>query len=284
MWLRSLLAFMLGLAAVLLAAGALPAAWLHQNVFDEEGFVSFSAPMVEDSGFRSALAVAVASEASGQLDVPPAVRALARPAIERVVGRLTELDGFEQAWRESAAASHRLSLADPEHPKLAVQLAPLAQLAVREVADRLGVQAPAVGDLPVRFDSGRLEGYAAAAARLAAAWPWLAAGAVAAAVAALLLARRKATAVFWLGLGTAVAGLALWLAAGQLPGLAGGISAGALAEEFAVRFAQLATAGFQPWAAALVAGGGVAALAGLVARLAGQRSGPTGVSRKNASR
>src|SRR3954471_4669487 len=149
---RSVLAAVLGLAAVALAAGALPAAWLQHNVFDEDGFVSFSAPMIEDSGFRSTLATAVVGEASGQLDLPPAIKALAGPAIKQVVGRLTELDGFEQAWRDSAAASHRLSLANPEHPELAVQLAPLAQLAAREVADRLGIQAPAVGDLPVRFN------------------------------------------------------------------------------------------------------------------------------------
>src|SRR3954452_8351989 len=136
---RSILAAVLGLAAVVFAAGALTAAWLQHNIFDEQGFVSFAGPMVEDPGFRSALATAVAGEASGQLDVPPAIRALAGPAVERVVSRLTELDGFEQAWRESAAASHRLSLADPEHPKLAAQLAPLAELAVREVADRLGI-------------------------------------------------------------------------------------------------------------------------------------------------
>jgi len=276
---RSVLAAAVGLAAVVLAAGALTAGWLQHNVVDEDGFADFSAPMVEDSGFRSALATAVAGEVSARLDLPPAVKVLAGPAIEQTVGRLAELDGFAQAWRRSAAASHRLSLADPEHPELVVQLAPLAQLAVQAVADRLGVEAPSAGDLAVRLDSSGLGSYLAAATRFAAAWPWLAAGAVAAAAAAVLLALRKAVAVLWLGVGTAAAGLALWLAAGQLPALAGGISGNALAEAFAVRFAQLAAADFGAWAAALAAGGAAVALAGLAARLLAQRAGPAGTSR-----
>ncbi|MFD1214271.1 hypothetical protein ACFQ36_19775, partial [Arthrobacter sp. GCM10027362] len=221
MSLRSVFAAVLGLVAVLLAAGALPAAWLQQNVFDEAGFVSFTEPMVEDPQFRSALSTAVARDVGRQLNAGPAIDALAKHVIEQVTGRLTELDGFERVWRETAARSHRLSLADPEHPDLAVQLAPLAGLVAREVADRLGAEAPAVADRAVHFGNAELNGYVAAAGRTAAAWPWLAAGAVVAAVGAVLLADRRAAAVIWLGVGTAAAGLLLWAAAGQLPALAG---------------------------------------------------------------
>jgi hypothetical protein len=279
MFLRSVSAAVLGLLAVLLAAVALPAAWLQQNVFDERGFVAFTGPMVEDAQFRAALSAAVARDAAGQLDGGPVLDALAKPAVERVAGRLTELDGFPQAWRDTAAQSHRLSLADPDRPDLAVQLAPLADLAAREVADVLGVQAPAARNLVVRFDDAGLNGYVAAAGRLASSWSWLAAGAAVAAVAVVLLAVRKATAVFWLGLGVAAAGLLLWVAAGRLPGLAGQVSGTALAEAFSMRAAQLAADGFQPWAAALAWAGAAAAAAGLLVRLLRPRTGRPGGSR-----
>lgn len=279
MIIRSVFAAVLGLAAVLLAAAALPSAWLQRNVLDEAGFVALTEPMVEDQGFRSELSAAVAGDIGRQLDAQPALAAVAAPVIERVAGRLTELDGFPEAWRESVAASHRLSLADPERPELAVQAAPLADLAVREVAAGLGVDLPPAGNLTVRFDDAGLGGYLAAAVRAAAAWSWLAAGAVVAALAAVLLAVRKAGAVFWLGAGMAAAGLLLWTAAGQLPALAGRVSGAPLAGAFAARLAELSTEGFQPWAAVLAGAGVLALLAGLVAGLFAGPAGRRGSSR-----
>ncbi|NKX53718.1 hypothetical protein [Arthrobacter mobilis] len=276
---RSLIAAALGLVAILLAAAALPSAWLERNVFREAGWVSLAAPMAEDPQFRSALSAAVVEDLDGRLDLPPGFESLAVPVIERAADRLAELDGFDQAWEESLAASHRLSLQDRQHPGLAVELAPLADLAARDVEQSLGIEVPDAGNMVVQTGGPAINRYVAVAGQAAAAWPWLAAGAVVTAAGAVLAARRRAAAAFWLGLSAVAAGAVLWLAAGNLPVLARQVSADALADAFAGRLAELAMQDFQPWAAALAVAGLAAAAAGLLLLLVGRRTGGPGPSR-----
>jgi hypothetical protein len=266
---RALLAALSGLLAVLLAGAALCGAWANQRVFDRDGFVSLAAPLGSDAEFRAALASAVTEEVAGTEDLPAGLRELVRPIVERTAGAVTELDGFPHALNETLANSHTLTFSGTTGSEAGITLdiAPIVGLAVTRVADALGTNLPVPERVLVPLGSAQTAGQLTFWQDLAAQW-WVAALAAAAALVLMLLAaRRSTTALAWAGIGTALLGGILWLAAVQVPPLAEGAAGSSeLAATFVGRLAGMAVADFRSWAIVFAGIGLVVAVAGFTLR------------------
>lgn len=266
---RALLATLSGLLAVLLAGAALCGAWANQRVFDRDGFVSLAAPLGGDAEFRAALASAVTEEVSGSADLPAGLQQLVLPIVERTAGAVTELDGFPQALNEALANSHTLTLSGKtgSDAGITLDIAPIVDLAVTRVAEALGTNLPVPERVLVPLGSAQTASQLAFWQDLAAQW-WLAALLAGGALVLMLLAaRRRTTALAWAGIGAAVLGGILWLAAVQVPPLAEGAAGRSeLAAAFVGRLAALAVADFRPWAAVFAGVGLVVAVAGFTLR------------------
>ncbi|MGM0928811.1 MAG: hypothetical protein ACQEXN_03755 [Actinomycetota bacterium] len=266
---RALLTVLSGLLAVLLAGAALVGAWASERVFDRDGFVSLAAPLGSDAEFRAALASAVTEQLPGGDDLPAGLQELVRPIVERTAGAVTELDGFPRALNETLANSHTLTFSGTTGSEAGITLdiAPIVGLAVTRVADALGANLPVPDRVLVPLGSAPTAGLLAFWQDLAAQW-WVAALAAAAALVLMLLAaRRSTTALAWAGLGAALLGGILWLAAVQVPPLAvGAAGSSELAATFAGRLAGLAVADFRSWAAVFAGTGLVLAVAGFTLR------------------
>lgn len=279
---RTLLAAVGGLLAVLLAGAALCGAWADQRVLDRAGFVSLAAPLGDDAGFRSALAATITEEVAGSAELPAGLQELVRPIVERTAGAMTELAGFPRALNESLALSHAHTFSGTSGGEAAVTLdiAPMVALAVSRVADALGTNIRSPEQVLLPLGSAEAGGVLASVRDLPSLW-WVAAVAAAAALVLMLLAaRRPATALAWAGIGAGLLGAVLWLAAGLAPPLAvNAAGESALAQVFLGRLVELAVADFRPWAAVFAGAGLVIAVAGFTLRavLGGaRRAGPTG--------
>lgn len=266
---RVLLAMLSGVLAVLLAGAALCGAWANQRVFDRDGFVSLAAPLGSDAQFRAALAASVTEELAGSEALPAGLRELVRPIVERTAGAVTELDGFPHALNETLANSHTLTFSGRTGSEAGITLdiAPIVGLAVTRVADALGTNLPLPERVLVPLGSAKTADQLTFWQHLAAQW-WVAALAAAAALVLMLLAaRRSTTALAWAGLGAALLGGILWLAAAQVPPLAEGAAGSSeLAAAFVGRLAGLAVADFRTWAAVFAGTGLVVAVAGFTLR------------------
>jgi hypothetical protein len=265
---RTFLAVVLGVAAVLLASMALPAAWVNQHVVSQEGFVELAGPMGEDEQFRSVLGAAVADEVSEHVELPAVLQDLVQPIIERVARELAAMEEFPAAWNESLAGSHELTMNGQSEAALSLQLTPMASLAAQRVADILGRDLPVADeDIVVSFGQADQRDEVALVKQLATNWYWIAAAAVLAGLLAAVLAVHRTAALLWLGIGVTVAGVLLWSAAHQAAALAGSLEAGSsITDAFAGRLVELAAEDFQPWAIVLAGAGLAAAVLALTAR------------------
>ncbi|WP_146361230.1 hypothetical protein [Arthrobacter yangruifuii] len=268
---RTIASFVFGLLAVLLASAAFCGAWLTTNVVSESGFAALGEPLAEDEAFQRELASALSAQVTDSVDVPAPLAGVVGPLITSAVEQVQSLPQYPQAWNDTLHRSYALTFsdtADSSGTPLTLDVGPLVDLVTGKVGGDLSVELPAAGQVPVEIGSAGHAELVRNAERAAEAWPMAAVAAAVAALLALLAARRRSTTFALLGLGTALAGGVLWLAAGMLPGQVSAQQLGSpVASAFAEAFAGQAAASLQTWTIGLMLGGAAACVAGLLARV-----------------
>ncbi|MBG0740330.1 hypothetical protein IV500_13160 [Paeniglutamicibacter antarcticus] len=249
---RTLVAAIMVLLALVLTAVAVPAIWADRNVVQEDGFVAMAAPLGSDTEFQQALADATVKSVSSQLDLNSALLALVQPSIEAAAKALSSDPGYPAAWTETLRRSHRLTVADTPGSggadRLTLDIAPLLTLLENKVAAGLDVAVTPpeqvlieVGQPAQRTAIVRLSTYAPLGY-------WLAGGAGLALLLALVIARRRSSTLVLTGLGLAVVA-GLWkLALDRISAAVLASSSGnAIAELFKEQFVSAATKDFGQW-------------------------------------
>jgi len=270
---RTFLATILGFGAVCASLFAVPAMWVERNIVNEDGYVELVAPLASDPDFQGELARTLSDQLVQHLGASGSVGDVAGAAIDRVALKVTELDGYGAAWEETQRRSHLAMFGDPadlpaeldQTSRFVVDIGPLGTLVIDEVNDMLPVTLTAPEQILVPMSGG-------AQPRILETLRELPPKAYAATTAvalltllSLLVARRRATTLAWLGLGAlAVAGILALLTEGVLIGIvrdnAGASTLGGRLQELII---DTATASFDTWLVTLAIGGGVALVAGV---------------------
>jgi hypothetical protein len=272
----SAVAVLIGLA---MAAVAVPAMWVDQNIVQEDGFVALTAPLGKDPAFQQRLATAAVNNFSPD-QIPEAVVELIRPVLEDAAQSLTGLPGYPEAWTETLRKSHRLSFAPPDSlpagmqgtSSLTLDVAPLVGLVAKRVAEAtsLPLESPeqvliTIGQPSQRQIVEQVSAYAPIGYAVAV-------GSAIAFVLALVAARRRWTVLAGAGIGAVILS-ALWVLAAEAVGRAveGASSGNEVAEIFKREFVAASTAGFGRWTLAAAVAGAVMLALGIVLRVAGGR-------------
>ena len=262
---------LLGLAAVLLAVTAFCSAWLAENVVSDTGFTALGQPLGSDPAFQEDVSEAIGEEAAASVQVPDVLVPLVAPLITGAVQGVQSLPEYPQAWDQTLQRSHALTF--DGGPDITLDLAPLVSLVTGSIGAQSGIDVASPEQSPITLAGGDQQRNLDALVSVAGAWPFLALGAAAAAVLALLAARHRSAALAWLGAGALIAGGLLWFAAGSLPALAARPAySSAVAETFAAAFASEAAASLQAWTLPFMLGAAVLLVLGLIlASVSGSR-------------
>lgn len=254
----------LGLVAVLLAVAAFCSAWLSENVVSEDGFTALGQPLGTDSAFQQNLSEAIGRQAADSLQVPDAIAGIVQPLITGAVQGVQSLPEYPQAWDETLRRSHAQTF-DGEGG-VSLDVAPLVGLVVNGVGSETGIEVAPPESSPVPLTGEDRRQYVDSVVSAAGAWPYLAIGAVVAAVLALLAARSRSAALAWLGAGALLAGGLMWIGAGSIPELAARpVYGSAVGETFAAAFSAEAAASLQAWTVPFILGAAVLLVLGLLA-------------------
>lgn len=216
---RSFVSFLTGLLAVALLVLLLPLAWVATHVASEDGYVDFSASLIQDRQFRDDLSAAAVEALIERTGLPTATLDSAGQRLRAVSDDLVETKGFIDTWEQAQRQSHRALFADPRDlpaeldatNRLVVDVAPIAQAVVDGATDRLGVSVEVpdqmlvtVGGSDQRDLIDRIRDTPEQAMIVGAL-------AVGSALISVLAARRRGRAIAWLGLGAVAAALAVRL-------------------------------------------------------------------------
>ena len=276
----SAIAVMVGL---LLAAVAVPAMWVDQNIVQEEGFVRLASPLGKNPEFQRRLASAAVASFNPAGQIPDFLADGMAPVLEAAAGSLTGLPGYPAAWEETLRKSHRLSFADPgslppgaaASTSLTLDVAPLLALLTRQLSETTGVPFSPPGETLISIGQS---GHRELIANLSAYAPMgyaMAAGSGLAFVLALVAARRR-----WLILLVAGVGgfflAALWKLGSDLASAA--VSAmppgNSVAEVFQQELVSASAASFGQWISTSFWTAGFLLLAGIIlAIFRGRRAG-----------
>ncbi|MCQ1999374.1 hypothetical protein [Arthrobacter zhaoxinii] len=266
---RTFVSAVFGLLAVLLAAAAFCGAWLNTNVVSENGFASLGEPLARDESLQDELAVSLSDAVSAE--VPAPLAGLVGPLITSAVEQVQSLPEYPEAWSETLRRSHALTFgnaAEGAGSAVTLDVAPLVGLVTGSVGGELGTSVPAPEQVPVEIGGAGHADLISNVQRAGEAWPLLALAAAVAGLLALIAARRRSTTFALLGVGVALAGAVLWLAAGMLPGIVSAQQVGsAVASAFAEAFAGQAADSFRTWTVGLMLAGAGVFVAGLLARV-----------------
>lgn len=269
---RRLLTVAAWLIFVVAAAVTIPTLWVADHVADEDGYVAFSGPLGTDAELQKAFAAYLSDYLVQETGLPEAVQPAVSTALAAATSRTTDEPGFDKAWRETQRRSHRMVFGpDRDQDRFAVDLGPLADFVAKQAAGDLPVElqlpdkivlpvndAPdpaAIDQVEATPDRGRLGLIVVAVA----------------AIATLVFARRRSTALAALGLGAVLVAGALRLASGY--GIPGVLDRAPAPSEFARTLQKLlvdrAADSLAGWLLWVAVGGGVAIAVGLVGRVAG---------------
>ena len=278
---RAFLAAILGLGAVVVLLFAVPAMWAERNIVNEDGYVELVNPLASDPDFQAELARTLSDQLVQNLGASGTAGEVARAAIERVALKVSGLAGYEAAWEETQRRSHLAMFGDPaELPaeldqtnSFTVDIGPLGMLVTDEVNDSLPVTLTSPDQILVPVAAAAQPRVLATLRDLPPkAYTATAATALLAAL-SLLVARRWATALAWLGLGALVGAATLKLLTEAL--LLGFVQDNAGASTLGGRLQELiietASTSFDMWLVVLAIGGGVALAAGIVGRVLASR-------------
>lgn len=258
---------LLGLVAILLAAAAFCTAWLAENVVSEDGFTALGQPLGTNEAFQQDLSEAIGRQTAASIAVPAAVMPFVEPLISSAVQGVQTLPEYPQAWDETLRRSHAETF-DGEG-EVTLDVAPLVGLVTEAVDAEAGIDVapPEQASVPLAGEDRRQTLELAVSA--AKSWPILAAGAIVAALLAVLVARRRGPALAWLGVGAVLAGGLIWVGAASLPELAARPAYGsAISETFAAAFAAEVSTSLQAWTVPFLLGAAVLLVLGLLARYA----------------
>lgn len=268
------------LIGLLMAAVAVPAMWVDQNIVQEEGFVALTAPLGKDPAFQQRLAAAAVDGLAASAGNPEAFTELARPVLDSAARSLTGLPGYPDAWAETLRRSHRLTFADPSTlppevdgtSSLTLDVAPLAGLVAKQVtaATTLPLEAPGqvlihIGQSDQRQMIERVTVYAPMGYAVAV-------GSAIAFILAFVAARRRWTVLVGMGVGTLVLA-GVWKLASDAAGaaVAGTSSGNDVAELFKNEFVAACSASFGQWIVAAAVAGAALVATGVAVRVAGGR-------------
>ncbi len=270
---RAVAAFLFGVLAVLALLIALPAAWVAANVADEDGYVGFSGSLANDAEAQKAVAGGIAREVVRDAGLPDELTSTVTVILEDTTARVADEPGFAQVWAETQRVAHRSVFESATGEPAGVDVAPLAQFLVDASAGSLPVQVDVPETLVVELErQPDQRGLDLIRATNEVAW-LAAAAAVVAAVCAVLLARRRSTAVLWLGLGAlTVAGVLALASRVRLPEL---VRESRSPSEYEAAFQEVlvdrATDSFGGWLLWVAIAGVVAVALGLLLRVARSR-------------
>ena len=214
---RTLVAGLATLVAIVAMVVALPALWTHERIVDRAGFVSFIEPMAKDRQIQDL----IADELTRQItDQTPAPEILVAPATRKY----TQSDLFPPDFADVLGQQHDFLFTEPTTAADRANVLELDLTAmVDRVVQRFGLPSSIRVDGPIRIPLGESQRSGLEAGRYATTGDqvtrtaWLAlAVAVIAGLLALLLARRRGFTLAMLGVGAVVSGAVSWGATGIL--------------------------------------------------------------------
>ncbi|GAA3518978.1 hypothetical protein GCM10022234_13120 [Aeromicrobium panaciterrae] len=191
--------------AMLAAAVTIPLAWVASNIADEDGYVSFTSPMGSDPELQKAFSAYLGDYFVREQSLPSALQPTLTTVLETAAANTANAPGFTRAWEESQRSSHRLMFGPgANQDRLAVDLGPLATFAVDHAAGNLPVALPKPGKIVLQVNNTEqreaIDQIEATKDRSRVGWIVVAA----AAALSLLFAKRRSTALVWLGVGAVV--------------------------------------------------------------------------------
>ena len=253
---RTFVSAMAVVIGLLLAAVAVPAMWVDQNVVQENGFVRLASPLGQDPEFQRRLASAAVASFNPAGQMPDFMADGMVPVLEAAESSLTGLPGYPAAWEETLRRSHRLSFAEPgslppeaaASTALTLDVAPLLGLLTQQVSEATGLPLDPPGETLINVGQS---GHRELIANLTAYAPMgyaVAAGSGLAFVLALVAARRRWLIFLMAGVGGLFLA-AIWklgsdfasAAASALP------SGNAVAEVFQKELVDASAASFGQW-------------------------------------
>ncbi|MBC7594755.1 MAG: hypothetical protein H7288_12585 [Kineosporiaceae bacterium] len=280
---RSFLAFLFGVAAVLATLLTVPAMWVSHNVANEDGYVAFAELIARDAAFQDALANALSENLVQDSVLPASLQPAAMAAIVRVANKVSDQPGFVTAWNDTQRQSHKIMLGSPgdlpaeldSSSRFAIDLAPLGTFVINQVNKELPFTIPAPNQAVVEINGAP---QAQTLDRIRESPTYARNGLIAVGVlllVALAFARRRSVAVAWLGLGALVAAGLLKVAASVgVPEILDRNTAPTPFAKAALDvFIGRANTSFDHWLVVLAVGGAVAAVVGVAGRLLTSRSG-----------
>jgi|GEM_PF-6626219 len=268
---RSFVSFLAGLLAAALLVLVLPLVWVATHVASEDGYVDFSASLIQDESFRDEVIAAAGDEVVSRVGLPSAAVTPVRQALAAASDRLVEQDGFDAAWAEAQRQSHRAVFSDPRElspdlyasNRLVIDVAPIAQAVVDGASERLPVSVDVPGQILVPVggnDQRQLVERIRDTPEQAVLAGILAAGL---AIISVLAARRRGRAVAWLGLGAVAAALVVRLISHEVVPeiMARNTSTGPLGQRMQDLLAEHAVASMDRLGVMVMIAGGVVAIA-----------------------
>lgn len=208
---RSFLAAVLCLVAIVAAAVAVPALWLNERVVDRDGFRETVAPLADNATVQQYIADEITAQVSSQ--APPVPDGLIAPLADAY----TKSDNFEQDFADAMIQQHDwlFKEADPEDQGEVMSL-DLTAMVNRVIADvgfggveiRGPILVPLSDSAQSGLEAGRYHNLGNQIGLLAIS---SLVSAVVATVIALVVARRRGSALIAVGFGVILGGIATWL-------------------------------------------------------------------------
>lgn len=199
-----ILAVVSGLAAVL-------AGWTAQNVRSETGYVAMTSLIAADAQVQEAVAVTVGQRLAAENRLPSRADELVSRAVHEMLVELAARPAMVDAWAEIQRRLHS-TMFDRQRAgsTIVIDVAPLAQVAVDRLTERLPTEVTVPDEILVDTGatvSNRVLGVVDRS-------PELAYAAIAVTVVfaflVLVVARRTANGVLWLGVGALLVAAIVW--------------------------------------------------------------------------
>ena len=275
---RTLVSALLGLLALVAAAGGLASAWLDENLVEESGFIALAAPLAEDADFQTALSESLVQEVTANTGLPEQVQSFVEPLIRDAAGAVTGSSRYPGAWTETLRLSHAVTFAQAPEPSeaapaiLTLDLGPVLGLVAESVGGSVGVDVPVPQETTIEVGSLERGGLLSGIAQGVEPWRLYLTGAAVLGVLALLVARRRGTTLALLGLGVIGIGTLGLLAAAWVPAAAAAVpGTSAIADVFIGGLAERAGADIAVSSTPVIVAGIIGLVLGVVGRLASGR-------------
>lgn len=209
---RDLVAVLLALCAAVALALWAPATWTRDHLVDRDGFLEIARPLGANPQFQQDVSDAAVEGVLEQAKVPRPLAALIEPTIQDQAAKLTQSASFATIWSDSMGDLHT-TLMDPAGGTVTADLNPYVDELVTPVGDLIGqdIDIPDADLLTLDIVTIPASPWPSRVTALASTAPWIGWAGIAAAVASLVLARRRGVIGAVLGAALLVAGGALLL-------------------------------------------------------------------------